>query len=121
MSFFEKTEKGILVRIKLTPKASSNSIDDLFQDENGVFWLKAKVTAVPENGKANKALVNLLSKIWKIPKSNFLFVAGELDRYKILSLKQVDSLDEFKNKCGKILPQQKLDLILFLVYTWFNI
>ncbi len=105
MSFFQKTEKEILVRIKLTPKASSNSIDDLFQDENGVFWLKVKVTTVPENGKANKALVNLLSKSWKIPKSNFSFVAGEIDRYKILSLKSSSSVNDFINRCGKILPQ----------------
>ena len=105
MSFFSKTEKEILLRIKLTPKASINSIEGLFQDENGVFWLKVKVTTVPENGKANKALINLLSKALKIPKSDFSFVMGEIDRYKILSLKELSSADDFINRCGKILPQ----------------
>ena len=49
--------------------------------------LKASVTAVPEKGKANSALIKLLSKEWKLAKSNFKVISGETDRNKTLLLK----------------------------------
>lgn len=52
----------------------------------GNHVLKASVTAVPEKGKANEALIRLLSKEWKIPKSSFVIEKGETDRNKILSV-----------------------------------
>ncbi len=44
------------------------------------------MTAVPEDGKANKALIALLSKTVKIPKSSIKFISGETSRKKILRL-----------------------------------
>jgi uncharacterized protein (TIGR00251 family) len=88
--FFEKITKGTLVRIKLTPNASASKIEDLFEDEKGITWLKAKVTSTPEDGKANKALIQLLSKSWKIPKTKFSFIQGEFDRYKVLCINNAD-------------------------------
>ena len=42
------------------------------------------VTAVPENGKANEAVVKLLAKAWKLPKTSLTVVAGATDRNKIV-------------------------------------
>ncbi len=75
-----------LLRVKLTPKASKNAILGWTEDENGEKLLKASVTAVPEKGKANKALISLLAKHWKIPKSAIEIVRGETDRLKTLEI-----------------------------------
>ncbi|MCB1559420.1 MAG: DUF167 domain-containing protein [Alphaproteobacteria bacterium] len=48
--------------------------------------LKVSVTAVPEKGKANQSLIKLLSKHWKIPKSEIEIIKGETERHKILSV-----------------------------------
>jgi uncharacterized protein (TIGR00251 family) len=44
--------------------------------------LKIKVTAPPERGKANSALVELLSKSLKVPKSAISVVGGQTSRNK---------------------------------------
>ncbi len=46
--------------------------------------LKARVTAVPEGGKANAALIALLAKTWRLPKATFEIVSGRSDRNKTL-------------------------------------
>ena len=53
-------------------------------DTEGDRLLKISVTAAPENGKANKALIKLLSKLWKIPRTAFTFVGGAKNRNKTL-------------------------------------
>ena len=82
--WFEKSGKGVILRIRLAPNSSSDEIGRVFEDSNNIFWLKVKVTKVPENGKANKALLDLLSKKLKIPKTAFKIIQGELDRNKVL-------------------------------------
>ena len=46
--------------------------------------LKARVTAPPEDGRANAALIKLLAKTWRLPKSAITIVAGQRDRTKTL-------------------------------------
>jgi len=45
-----------------------------------------KVTAPPDKGKANAAVVKLLSKALKLPKSAFEITAGETARLKTLRI-----------------------------------
>jgi uncharacterized protein len=45
-----------------------------------------KVTAVPENGKANAAIIALLSKTTGVAKSSFTQVAGVIDRNKVFRI-----------------------------------
>lgn len=70
--------------VKLTPKAAQDRIGEWAVTEKGEKILKVYVTAVPEKGKANAALIALLSKAWKIPKSTISLVKGDTDRIKIL-------------------------------------
>ncbi len=76
----------IELRVRLTPSGGRDAIDGAEKDAEGLPYLKARVTAVPEDGKANKALIALLSKTLKIPKSSISFVSGETSRKKILRL-----------------------------------
>ena len=72
--------------VKLTPKASKNAIQGWASDADGKRFLKCSVTAVPEKGKANEALIELLSKEWKLPKKAFSLIRGETDRLKLFKI-----------------------------------
>ncbi len=81
-------ETRIRFSVKITPKASQNAIHGWKQDADGQAYLKVSVTTVPEKGKANETLITLLSKNWKIPKSDIVIEKGDTDRKKILSIPQ---------------------------------
>ncbi len=80
---FEVTPDGIAVRIRLTPKSSANRIDGIADGSDGPV-LKARVTAVPEKGKANAALIKLLAKSLGIAKGRLSLTGGARDRSKKL-------------------------------------
>jgi len=79
---YSVTAQGLRVFIRLTPKGSRNKIDGLAAEADGGMVLKASVTAVPEDGKANAALIKMLAKEWRVAKSDFEIVAGATDRRK---------------------------------------
>jgi len=72
----------MLVIIHLTPKASHNKVEGWALDSEGQKVLRVKVTAVPEGGKANAALIKLLSKHLRIAKSKISLIRGETSRIK---------------------------------------
>jgi uncharacterized protein (TIGR00251 family) len=72
--------------VRLTPNASRDMIEGEETSDDGQIWLKARVTAVPEDGKANKALIQLLAKSLKVAKSSITIVSGDTARKKILRL-----------------------------------
>ena len=72
--------------VKLTPNAAANRIQGVAQDEAGEIYLKIAVTAVPEDGKANAALIAFLAKFLRIPKSAIHLQSGASQRRKILSI-----------------------------------
>lgn len=75
-----------VLQLRVTPKASRNQL--ILEPGNGdAPYIKAYVTAVPEDGKANKAVIALLSKALKMPKSSFEIIKGEASRDKVIKLK----------------------------------
>ncbi len=68
--------------MRLTPKAGRDGIEGLKPTADGGVELAVKVTAVPEHGKANDALLRLLAKRLKLPVSALQLVAGATDRHK---------------------------------------
>lgn len=76
------TADGLRLAVRLTPKAGRDGIDGLKPTADGGAELVVKVTAVPENGKANDALLRLLAKQLKLPVSALQLVAGATDRHK---------------------------------------
>lgn len=77
-------DDGVTVAIRLTPKASANRIDGIAHVEKGATALRARVTAAPENGKANAALIKLLAKAWRLPKTALTVTSGIKDRRKTI-------------------------------------
>lgn len=80
-------QKDRLIRVRLTPKASRNGIRGWAADAEGKPVLKVSVTAVPEKGKANEALIELLARELKIPKKNISLTHGGSSRDKTLLIK----------------------------------
>ena len=70
----------------MTPAASLDGIDGLVEDAAGVLRLKARVRAVAEKSKANRALENLIAKQLKIGKTSVRVISGETSRSKIIRI-----------------------------------
>lgn len=88
--FFDITEKGILLRVRLTPNAAQVGMKGVFVDEKNCEYIKISVLSPPEKGKANKELVEMLAKKLKTPKSEIELVSGEVSHYKKLMIKKTD-------------------------------
>ncbi|WP_047031862.1 DUF167 family protein [Hoeflea sp. IMCC20628] len=87
MSCWFKTGDGAVdLAVRLTPSASVDGIDGLVEDAAGVVRLKARVRAVPENGKANRAIEKLIAKRLKIAKSKVRVISGDTSRNKTLRI-----------------------------------
>ena len=70
-----------VVKAKVQPRAGSNEILGFRGDV-----LKVKVTAPPEGGKANEALVDLLASSLRIAKSRIRVLGGHTSRDKWISI-----------------------------------
>ncbi len=79
---------GSALAVRLTPKASRNAISGIAEDGT----VKVHVTASPENGQDNQALIQLLSGVLDIPTSNIAIIAGETGRDKIVSILGLDAV-----------------------------
>jgi len=77
----------LLLSIRLTPKSSRARIGGVFTDAQGQRWLQASVTAPPDKGKANAALLALLAGTLKLSASSILLETGDTSRLKRLRLK----------------------------------
>ena len=84
LNMVKQSDEGILVNIKIVPNSSKNDI--VPEDE----FVKIKVTAQPVEGKANKALIEFLSKKFKIPKTSIEIVKGETNKEKTLLFRTND-------------------------------
>jgi hypothetical protein len=76
----------LLLAIRLTPNGGRDVLEGAETAADGQVHLKARVTAVPEKGKANKALIALVSKALRCPKSLIEVASGDTSRQKILRI-----------------------------------
>ena len=83
---FAAVSDGLRLRVRLTPKARRSAIDGLAPEADGSVTLKVAVTAVPEKGRANEALIELLAKEWRIARSRITLEGGATERRKLLHL-----------------------------------
>lgn len=88
---FQIVTDGVRVAVRVTPKASADRVRGVALDEAGVAWLQVAVTAVPEDGRANKAVTALLAKRWRVPKSTVEVIQGTTDRRKVLLVRTDDA------------------------------
>lgn len=77
---------GILLSVRLTPKAARDEFAGSEVRDDGREVLKARVRAVPEDGKANAALIRLAAKVFGLPASAVELASGQTSRTKVLKL-----------------------------------
>lgn len=80
----KETKDGLIVNIKIAPNSKKNEI---FREEE---FVKIKITAQPIDGKANKALIEFLSKNFKIPKTSIKILKGETSKEKTILFETQD-------------------------------
>ena len=74
--------KSIRIVVRLTPKGGRDRIDGWTDAADGTRLLKARVSAPPEDGKANAALIVLLAKSLAVPPSAITIARGDAARIK---------------------------------------
>ncbi|MBX9460172.1 MAG: DUF167 domain-containing protein [Brevundimonas sp.] len=72
--------------VRLTPGASADRIDGWDVDAEGRPVLKVRVRARPVEGEANAALLKLLAKTLRVPKSAVALDRGGQSRTKLLTI-----------------------------------
>ena len=76
---------GLLLSIKLQPRASMNEIGEPLGNE-----LRIKVTAPPVDAAANEALLRLLADTLGCPRGRVELVRGHTSRHKVVKLHGLD-------------------------------
>ena len=77
---------GARLSVHLTPKSSRDAVEGLAEQSDGKQVLKVRVRAVPEDGKANAALIETLAKALKLPRSAFSLEGGGKSRAKLIRI-----------------------------------
>jgi hypothetical protein len=90
-------ENNILLQVKVIPGGKFNRVDSIVLDDKGNLLLKVRVTAPPSDGKANAAVIKLLSEHFNVAKSCFTLASGITSRHKIIAVHNVLKAQLLKN------------------------
>ena len=91
-------EGGIIFKIRVIPRASRDEL--VLENET----LKLRITTPPVDGKANKHLIDFISKLLKIKKSSISIVSGVGSRIKSLKIDGITE-EEFRERITRILER----------------
>ena len=84
--WIRKSAAGVRFDVRLTPSAGADGIQGLVTDAAGAVHLKVRVTAIPENNKANAALTALIAKSLEVAKGAVTIVSGQTSRVKTIEV-----------------------------------
>lgn len=74
----------MLAAVKVAPKARHTAVEDSGEEPDGTIFMRVAVTAAPDGGKANAAVIKLLAKAWGVAKSHISVASGATARRKTL-------------------------------------
>ncbi|MFA5134359.1 MAG: DUF167 domain-containing protein [Patescibacteria group bacterium] len=80
--WYQQGKGGMQIGVKVKPGAPESRVVGVYGD-----FLKVDVAAQPEKGKANDALVKVLSKHFKVPRDGITIVHGKNQARKLVFLK----------------------------------
>lgn len=84
---FQKSKKGITLKIKVEPRSSRKGISGVVGDA-----IKIKVNAPPVGGAANEELIEVLSEEFGIKKTSIKILRGMSSRNKVVEIEGVTSI-----------------------------
>jgi hypothetical protein len=73
----------MLIKVKVTPNSPKNEVIEYTAN-----FIRVKIAANPEKGKANKELIKFLADYFHIPKSAITIKSGETKKEKYLEIKK---------------------------------
>ncbi|MHC4269111.1 MAG: DUF167 domain-containing protein [Planctomycetota bacterium] len=79
---------GIVLSVKVQPNASKDRLVGEHAEQ-----LKISVTVAPEKGKANKAVIKVLSKWLGVKSSDIQIISGETSRDKKVFIRNINEED----------------------------
>lgn len=85
-SFYSAHDGGVLLYVRATPGAARDAFGGIWRGPDGDSRLTVKISAAPDKGKANAAIVKLLSAALGTPKSAISIVAGKASREKTVEI-----------------------------------
>lgn len=77
MAYYQEKPDGLVVHVRVQPRASRNQLDGLVDDR-----LRVRLTAPPLEGEANKACGIFLAEVLGVARSKVTLVAGPKSREK---------------------------------------
>ena len=90
---------GLKVRLVVRPGAANERIGPISTEAAGGTALGVAVTAPASGGAANRALIKLLAKAWRLPRTSLIIAAGSGSRRKILLIEgDADGLNRRLNE-----------------------
>ena len=77
---------GVRVAVRLTPRARSERLEGIARLADGSAVLRVSVTAPPEDGRANEALLRLLAKELGLARRDLAIFTGQKSRNKLVQI-----------------------------------
>ena len=93
--FLRAQSDGVLLSVKLQPRASANEIGEAVGNE-----LRIKVTAPPVDAAANEALLKVLAQQLHCPRNRVDLVRGHTSRHKTIKVYGL-AAEDVVTKLGK--------------------
>lgn len=93
-------DDGVILPIRALPGSKKNEIRGVQQGA-----LKVSVTAAPEDGKANKAIIELLAKKLTLRKSQLEIISGHTHRQKRMLVGEIEQ-DQLQAKLEAVLANR---------------
>ena len=87
----KNNNNSLIINIKVEPRSSRSGIAGPYG--NG---LKVKLTSPPVEGKANKELIEVIAKEFKISKKDVEIIKGKKSKNKVVRLTGVKSIEDRK-------------------------
>ena len=84
---FQRSKKGITLKIKVEPRSARKGIAGIAGDT-----VKVKVHAPPVGGAANEELIEVLSEKFSIRKSSIRILRGESSKNKVVEIEGLSSV-----------------------------
>ena len=88
--WYELKEDYVILSLKAVPNSSKNMISGILDES-----LKVKIKAPAVEGAANKELVKFFSKLFKVAKSDIVFMNGATSKRKLIKLPLNEKIENF--------------------------
>jgi uncharacterized protein (TIGR00251 family) len=78
---------GARATLRVTPRAGRDGVAGVEIDSAGGRYLAVRVSAPPDAGKANAAVIKVLARRWRVPQGDLEVVSGARARRKVLQIR----------------------------------